>query len=527
MESLRKGLSILAAAALLAPAGGALAGRPVFQRHHENHEGDDDRGGKPTKTTVSDLTLRSRALLGKDGKTQFEVSTAPFDSAGTPPGNISRVHVRAVDPSRPDGDGDDDDKDGKDGKERRFRREYNHLRGGGYFTNEPADPWTGLPHGQNLRIEAKARGAVHRDELEARWLDTVRYRPDLYVKMVVAPAQARINTVVTVDGIIGEGMGETGADTDCALLVDGAQVDTGLLWVNAGGAATCEFQYAFATAGLHTVAVRAQNVRPGDYDDSNNTSAPRQILITQPFFAHYDATVSETTKIRNMSTDSYLLSASATPNQELKTFSTTIEQVRSFFGVLPGDVNPDKVRVTFNDSSGNRDLSSFDLAGLTIGAPEPSALPACATTSSVMDLDTATGRCVTLSRCTNAAGANSTSVLINYPGTQVTTFSENICRTSNIGCKVGDFVTAPKVTVDHPLVQLADDYSAVVQVEDAASGTFTAKPTMSLAPFVLVPLNTMTLQPCRPFNGAKGKQCTVITTNIYGKAGQASKDNAE
>ncbi len=526
MERLRKGLSIFAAAALLAPASGALAGRPVFQRHHENHEGDDDRGGKPTKTTVSDLTLRSRALLGKDGKTQLEISTAPFDTAGTPPGNISHVHVRAVDPNRADRDGDDDDKDGKEGKERRFRREYNHLRGGGYFTNYPSDPWTGLPHGQNLRIEAKARGTVHRDELEARWLDTIRYRPDLYVKMIVAPAQARINTVVTIDGIIGEGMGETGADTDCVLLVDGAQVDSGLLWVNAGDAATCEFHYAFPNAGLHTISVRAQNVRPDDYDDSNNTSAPKQILITQPFFAHYDATVSETTKISNKSVDTYLISASATPNQEQKTFSTTVDQLRSFLGLLPGDVNPETVRVSFKDSSGGRDLSSFDLSGLTIGAPEASELPGCSTTRSVMDVDATTGRCVTVSRCTAASGTNSTSVFINYPATQVTTFSRNICRTSNIGCKVGDFVTAPQVTSDHPLVQLADDYSAAVEVEDAATGKFTAKPTMALAPFVLVPLNSVTLQPCRPFNG-KGKQCTTVTSNVYGKAGTASKDNAE
>ena len=104
MERLRKVLSVFAAAALFAPAGGALAGRPVFQRHHENHERDDDRGGDPAKGSAGDLTLRSRALLGKDGNTQLEISTAPFDGTGTPPGNISHVHVRAVDPSRRDGD---------------------------------------------------------------------------------------------------------------------------------------------------------------------------------------------------------------------------------------------------------------------------------------------------------------------------------------------------------------------------------------------------------------------------------------
>ena len=518
MERLRTGLTIFAVAALLAPAGGALAGRPVFQRHHENHEGDDDVGGKPAKGTAGDLTLRSRALLGKDGKTQLEISTAPFDTAATPPGNISHVHVRAVDPSRPDGD--DDDKDGKDGKELRFRREYNHLKGGGYFT----DTYTGLPHGLNLRIEAKARGAVHRDEVEARWLDSVRYRPDIYVKLVDAPAKARINSVVTISAVLGEGMGETGADTDCALLVDGTQVDSGLLWVNAAGAGTCAFLYSFPTAGQHTITVRAQNVRPADYDDSNNALS-RPILITQPFFAHYDAAVTETTSLKNTTVDSFLISASTTPNQEVVTKNTTVEQLRSFLGLLPGDVNPETVRVSFADSSGGHALSSFDLSGLTLGASQASELPGCTTVRSVMDMDMATGRCVSLIRCSNATtGTSSTSVAINYAATQLTTFSENICRTANIGCKVGDFVTT-NVVSDRPQVQLADDYSAVVEVEDAATGKFTGKPTMTLSPFVVLAPSTTTL--CGPFNGTKGKRCTTTTINIFGKGGLASNDNAE
>ena len=519
MKRLGMGLSLFTAAALLAPAGGALAGRPVLQRHHENHEGDDDVGGKPTKTTAGDLTLRSRALLAKDGNTQLEISTAPFDTDGTPPGNISHVHVRAVDPSRPDRD-DDDYGDGKDGKGLRFRREYNHLRNGGYFT----DTYPGLAHGLSLRIEAKAKGAVHRDEVEAKWLDTVRYRPDLYIKMIDAPAKARINSVVGINAVIGEGMGETGADTQCALLVDGTQVDSGLLWVNAAGAGTCAFVYSFPVAGQHTIAVRAQNVRPGDYDSSNN-EASRQILITQPYFAHYDANVSETTATNNRKVQTFVVAASTVPNQEDVTNATTVEQLRSFVGLLPSDVNPETVRVAFTDNSGGHQLSTFDLSGLTLGAPQASEMAGCTSTRSVMDMDMATGRCVTVARCSNATtGANSTSVLISYSATQVTTFSENICRTANIGCKVGDF-TKRTVVADKPLVQLADDYSANVVVEDAATGAFTAKPAFALASSVLVPTSTTTL--CAPFNANKGKRCTTITNGTTAKNGSISHDNAE
>jgi len=172
MERLRKVLSIFAAAALLAPAGGALAGRPVFQRHHENHERDDDRGGNPAKGSAGDLTLRSRALLGKDGNTQIEISTAPFDTDATAPGTISHVHIRAVDPARKDRDDDDEEKEAK----YRFKKQPDVQKGGYVSYTYP-----GLPHGLNLRIKAEARGATRRDEVEAKWLDSVRYRPALFV----------------------------------------------------------------------------------------------------------------------------------------------------------------------------------------------------------------------------------------------------------------------------------------------------------------------------------------------------------
>src|SRR5712672_1207848 len=105
MEHFRHALTVFAVAALLAPASGALAGRPVFHHHRADHEGEEsdhqsDRGAKPAKAQTTDLTLRSRALLGKDGNTQLEISTAAFDVGATPAGNISHVNVRAVDPSR-------------------------------------------------------------------------------------------------------------------------------------------------------------------------------------------------------------------------------------------------------------------------------------------------------------------------------------------------------------------------------------------------------------------------------------------
>src|SRR5438128_9810978 len=100
MDRLRKILlTLTATVALLAP-GAALAGSLTFHHHRADHDGEEqdhykDNGAKPSKGSVGDLTLRSRTLIGKDGKTDLEVSTAPFDTGATAPGNISHVHIRA------------------------------------------------------------------------------------------------------------------------------------------------------------------------------------------------------------------------------------------------------------------------------------------------------------------------------------------------------------------------------------------------------------------------------------------------
>jgi hypothetical protein len=523
MKRVHTVVSIFAAAAVLAPAGKALARKPVFHHHRADHEGEEqdhksNRSAKPAKGTATGLTLQSRALLDKAGNTEVEISTAPFDIGASAPGNITEVDLRAVDPRRR-GD-DDDDHDGKDGKRLRFHKEYDHLRQGGYVH------WSypGLPHGQALRIKAEARASAHGRETEARWLDYVRYRPDLAVKMVDAPGLAPVNTLVTITGAVVEQMGELGAHADCVLLMDGVQVDTmgAPIWVDAAGTAGCRFTYAFKSAGLHSLTVKLQNVHPGDYDDSNN-SFTRQIQIQSAATLYYEMSAMDQVTTSITTTDSYYTSTSVTPEEHKVETSNQRVQNRTFSGSIPAAIG-DVKRIAFNDSSGSKGLSSFSIDQAVFdkivpvdGNCDPS------TTNETMFNDfTVPGRSVTLVRCFNAnTSAGATLVSVTFDAFDGTFLSVNTCTTLMLGCQPGDSVSGP---AEGTIVDLGDDYTADFTLEDGS--VYTAHPTM---PLVLVPGTSTTPVVSSPLScvegpdlfkaGTTGKKCQQTVKIQYVKNG--------
>jgi len=81
--------------------------------------------------------------------------------------------------------------------------------------------------------------------------------------------------------------GDVGARASCVLYVDGTAVDrVDGIWVDAGGVVSCAMTHSFSTAGTHALEVRAENVRPGDYDDANNrATASIQIVQLREFRA--------------------------------------------------------------------------------------------------------------------------------------------------------------------------------------------------------------------------------------------------
>ena len=518
MEHFRHALTIFAVAALLAPARGAHAGRPVFHHHRADHEGEEqdharNRSARPAKASVPGLTLHSRSLLGKDGKTEVEISTAPFDIGATPPGNISGCDIRAVDPTRR-GKDDDDNQLG-------FHKRYDHLREGGYVHWT----YTGLPHAQALRIRAEARAGWRGGEVEAKWLDVVRYRPDLAVQMVDAPGLTPVNTMVQVNATVVERMDEVGAHADCVLLVDGAQVDVAPgIWVDAGGSATCRFTTSFNSGGLHTITVRAQNVKPGDYDDSNNAFS-RQIQVQNSASAtmYYDMAVMDQTQTSTTTTDKYYTSTSAPPEEHKVETSNNYTQTRQLYGTIPAAVG-DVKRIVFSDSSAGKSLSSVTvmLPAFTNVTPVDTSLcdPATTNESMLNDFDMTAGRAVTVIRCFNASTNQGTTIVsVAFSASDNTYYSSNTCRSLALGCVPGDYTTG---TPDGTRVLLGDDYAADFTLEDGS--VYSAQPKLSL-PVVFGSTTPKTTSSCgaQDFGtGTLGKVCIETVTTDYVRQGDSS-----
>jgi hypothetical protein len=522
VQSPRRTVALIAAATLVGWAGAAAA-RPrhrPFHRHQKNKDGEvighySDRGAKPAKVTVGDLTLRSRALLGKDGMTTLELSTAPFDVDATPLGNISSVHIRAIEQVLKK-DGKEEWKNDKDEK---FHKEYDHLKEGGYVSWK----FAGLPHGQGLGIEAKAKGTAHRDEVEAKLVDVVGYRPDLLVRDMAVPPVAAPGAAVFITATVLEQLGELGASADCVLLVDGAQVDSTPIWVAASGVVTCSFATKFVV-GKHSVSVRAQNVRPGDYDDSNNQLSA-SIDVHNLVSMYYDALALEDTSTFYSAQDFYVTSTSTSPERHLVlTNQTFYSQSRMFFGWLPIAVNL-PVSVAFSEGSGGRTLNQ-----LTVPQPELVAVPVDDPTSytaqsTYSQEDDSNGSVVTITRYYNAnLDSGMTTVSVQWSATEANYHSESWCRSTAVfQCSGGDFTkSSDSPSASGLKLTLADDYTADLTVNDGASYTGHAVVPLTAFGSRVAVTNTN----CWPMNfrtdGTIGKSCITTSNSDYGKSGAAS-----
>jgi hypothetical protein len=219
-----------------------------------------DKGFHPATASAGSSTISTRALLGKSGRTDVEVTTGTFDGGATT-GSLSSVQVKGYDPKGV----------------QLFTSTNNGLSG-----SSASFPYTNLTRGSGVQVKANVRGVNSTKTDVVSVSDVVHFRPDLVAVRVGGPASALVGWPVIFNAFAIERNGDVGARASCVLYVDGIAVDrSDGLWVDAGGTVDCAMAHAFSTAGTHALELRVENVNPGDFDDSNNR-ATASIQIVQP-----------------------------------------------------------------------------------------------------------------------------------------------------------------------------------------------------------------------------------------------------
>jgi hypothetical protein len=110
--------------------------------------------------------------------------------------------------------------------------------------------------------------------------EMVKLRPDLLVQRVDALPHTAVGMPYTVRAIVREANGDVGARASCVLFADAMEVDRAEnVWVDAGGAVTCEMSHIFTGGGTAQLSVAVTPVSPADYDMANNTSAALTVRV--------------------------------------------------------------------------------------------------------------------------------------------------------------------------------------------------------------------------------------------------------
>lgn len=425
-----------------------------YRHRHFFHRG---HGGN------ADLAVRT--LLDSKGNAVLEASTGTFDDSSTPPGAIDRLDVRI---SHADNKHRDD-------------MSFKPNPAGPRFTT----PIGRLPHGQPLTASADISG-MSRGHDHVSVDDTVQFRPDLAVAHFDVPASSPMGLPMSLSATVREMMGDLGATADCILSADGAVIDqVSGLWVDAGGVVTCHFTATFTTPGQHQLHVNVANVRPGDYDTSNN-GADATVTMAIPFTftaSAYDATYSGSDATQIVDTSGNVLF------NENDTFSGSTQSI-SLNGAWASTMAFPLGTVSARATSGATSWSIMDLPHLAAGSTDPTQ----GTCGSASD---ATGyNWITV--CTTAAGAApATSINISEFAGDVTYHSDGVCAqtTAFSDCVAGYTWNTETSSVSAARQPLSGSLTVALSVSDANGVSLQAFPVVQLASYTAQNSLPQTCQP--------------------------------
>jgi hypothetical protein len=334
-----------------------------------------------------------------------------------------------------------------------------------------------------------------------------------------------VNSPVSLSAVIAERMGDVGAHADCVLLVDGAQVDGATIWVDANSVVTCRFGYKFTATGTHSVAVRVQNVAPGDFDPSNN-QVSGSIAVQNPVNLFYSVSVYEQTDSSNSIMDSYATADSAVPDQHTESPMTLVSQSRHFSGKILSAVKLPLTKLSYADSTDGKALNSLAYTNVTpdmTGCASDN--PDYTTMSIATKFDDATSGWLTLRIYQNTnTGGGLTLVEGGWDAGEVTFVTQGYCNSvagTSLQCSGGDWLSNPPQIISWgALASLGSMYGANFVVDDGTS--YSVSPSIALnTTRTSIPVSTT----CSPmdFGGSTpGKLCLSFGQETVLRSGEAA-----
>jgi len=297
-----------------------------------------DAGAKPAVGRSGASAVQMRALLGISGTTDVELTTGSFDGAVAASGSLGMVQVKSL-----------------------ANGESFTSNQTGLTSSSASFPYKGVAHGTPVNVQAIVRSGDGARSDVVNVADIVHFRPDLYAE-IEGPAGAPVGGALNFFATVGERLGELGARASCVAYVDGTEVDRAdNVWIDAGSWVGCMFTVTFAAKGSHKVEIRVENVRPGDFDNSNNSASMTVQVVEPNGYAAYSLQAHDYTvnnSFRFVSLFNGILS-------DQRQTATGHEQYISFVGLVPQSLTfPIRLQGQFTTNGGTIDAidDTFDSA---------------------------------------------------------------------------------------------------------------------------------------------------------------------
>lgn len=218
-----------------------------------------------TTAPQSPYSLGVSALLGKDGTTDVYATTTSSSTSVAAPGSYKELQLKSFD---------------QDGVTLVYTKNFHDVAAPGGAADVQRND---LVRHQPLNVHALAQTDQSKS---TQVLDTkaiVNLRPELELSHLQAPATVYVKDHFTVDAVLAETNGDTGATSTVQILNGATALDTiGSVSVDAGTSRGLAFDLSFNTPGTYNLTMQVSNVAPGEWDTLHN-QLQFTVVVIEPY----------------------------------------------------------------------------------------------------------------------------------------------------------------------------------------------------------------------------------------------------